>query len=131
MAEPVLVGLLFADRVIVEKNNKKGIIGTFSRFHSENFPVAFPPWYIYAAVTNIENEHSFAINLVNDKSQHVIVSFGGKVGTESVKAVCELSIPIMNIVFPEPGDYNLTFHIDGKQIGSRVLEVIELKQKGD
>lgn len=130
MAEPVLVGLLFADRVIVEKSNKKGIIGTFTRFHSDNFPVAFPPWFIYAAVTNIEGEHSFSINLVNDKTHHVIVSLGGKVGSESLKAVCELSIPLLNVVFPEPGDYNLTFNINGKQVGSRVLELIELKQEG-
>lgn len=129
MAEPVLVGLLFADRVITENNNKKGIIGTFTNFHSYQYPVAFPPWYIYAAVTNIKGEHNFSINLANDKSQHVIVSFGGKIGSDDLKAVCELSIPLVNVMFPEPGAYNLIFNIDGKQIGSRVLEVVALKQK--
>jgi len=65
MAEPVLVALLFADRVIVEeKNKKKTIVGTFTRFYSDKFPVSFPPWYIYAAVTNISEDHSFSLNLV-------------------------------------------------------------------
>jgi hypothetical protein len=31
MKEPVCTALLFADRIIVENNGKKGIIGTFSR----------------------------------------------------------------------------------------------------
>lgn len=46
----------FADRVITENKGKKAIIGTFSIFHSPVFPITFPPWFIYASVSNIDED---------------------------------------------------------------------------
>lgn len=126
MAEPVLVALLFADRVIVEhKNMKKTIVGTFTRFHSENFPIMFPPWYIYAAVTNLEGDHTFSVNLVLEKEQQVVIGINGQLNTENRKQVSELIFPINKAIFPSAADYVLTFNIDGQQTGSRILEVME------
>jgi hypothetical protein len=124
MQEPVFVALLMADRVITEDNKKKGIIGTFTRFSARQFPAVFPPWFIYAAVTNLDGDHSFTVNLVSDRSQQVIFSAGGKIGVEEPRTVVELVIPVMNAVFPEAGVYGVIFFIDGQQIGSRVLEVV-------
>ena len=100
MPEPVFVALLLADRVITEDNQKKGIIGTFTQFSLRQLPAILPPWFIYAAVTNLLGDHSFSVNLVFDRSQQVIFSAG-------VSTVC--------------------FFIDGNQIGSRVLEVSKVE----
>jgi hypothetical protein len=123
MAEPVLVGLLFADHIVTEKNNKKGIIGTFSKFHAARFPARFPPWHIYAAVTNLTGEHDFSLNLVYDKAQQVIIPINGKMKVEEPNAVVELTFRIDGAVFPEEGKYTLTFNVDGAQVGCRLLEV--------
>jgi hypothetical protein len=130
MAEPVFVALLFADHIITERNNKKGIIGTFSRFHTARFPARFPPWHIYAAVTNLTGEHDFSLNLVYDKAQQVIVPINGKIKVDEPNAVVELTFRIDGAMFPEEGNYTLTFNIDGNQIGSRILEVLTLPQSG-
>ncbi len=124
MPEPVFVALLMADRVITEDNQKKGIIGTFTRFTVRQFPAVFPPWFIYAAATNLAGEHSFSLNFVSDKSQQVVFSASGKITVDSIRRVVELVVPVVNVVFPEEGSYTLLFFIDGAQIGSRVLEVI-------
>lgn len=129
MTEPVFVGLLFADRIIQENNGKKGIIGTFSTFHSANFPVVFPPWGIYAAVTNLEGEHTFAINLVCETSNQVIVNLSGDINSKSSTDVIEISPQIFNAVFPRAGKYDLTFSIDGHTIGSRRLTVVNDKPR--
>lgn len=123
MGEPVLVALLFADRVIEEKNHKKGIIGTFSRFYADTFPAQFPPWFIYAAVTNISGENSFSLNLVLDKAQQVILPISGKCQVDNTRSVVELIFPVFRAIFPEEGIYTLTFNIEGVPIGSRILEV--------
>lgn len=128
MAEPVLVGLIFADRVITENNNKRGIIGTFNRFFAESFPVVFPPWAIYAAVTNLTGTHNFSINLVDDESAHVIVAIGGEFGVERSIDVAEFPIMLGAVKFLHEGLYTLTFNVNGRQIGSRVLTV-ELKSQ--
>lgn len=125
MPEPVFVALLLADRVITEDNQKKGIIGTFTQFTVRDVPAGLPPWYIYAAVTNIAGEHSFSVNLVVDRTQQVIFSAGGNLRVDDPRRVVELVIPVPNVVFPETGTYVVTFHVEGEQIGSRILDVVK------
>ena len=124
MPEPVFVALLLADRVITEDNQKKTIIGTFTQFSVRQVPAGLPPWFIYAAVTNVAGELPFSLNLVFDKSQQVIFSAGGTLTVDDPRRVVELVIPVPNVVFPEAGTYVVSFHVSGDQIGSRILDVI-------
>ncbi|MGA2612538.1 MAG: hypothetical protein ABSG38_03690 [Spirochaetia bacterium] len=129
MPEPVFVALLIADRVITEDNQKKGIIGTFTQFTVRQVPAALPPWFIYAAVTNLAGEHSFSLNLLFDRSQQVIFSAGGKVSVDDPRRVVELVIQVPNVVFPEEGTYNISFHIDGDLIATRILDVVKAPEQ--
>jgi len=129
MPEPVFVALLLADKVVTEDNQKKGIIGTFNQFNLRQLPAIPPPWFIYAAVTNLLGDHSFSVNLVFDSSQQVLFSAGGRLTIDSPRRVVELVIPVANIPFAEPGAYAVCFFIDGEQIGSRVLEVAKAEEK--
>ena len=123
MSEPVFVALLLADRVITEDNQKKGIIGTFTQFTVRQVPAGLPPWFVYAAVTNISGEHPFSLNLVVDRTQQVIFSAGGTLRVDDPRRVVELVIPVPSVVFPAAGTYVVTFHVEGEQIGSRILDV--------
>lgn len=129
MPEPVFVALLIADRVITEDNQKKGIIGTFTQFTVRQVPAALPPWFIYAAVTNLAGEHSFSLNLLFDRSQQVIFSAGGKVSVDDPRRVVELVIQVPNVVFPDEGTYNISFHIDGDLIAARILDVVKAPEQ--
>jgi len=129
MPEPVFVALLIADRVVTEDNQKKGIIGTFTQFTVRQVPAALPPWFIYAAVTNLAGEHTFSLNLLFDRSQQVIFSAGGKVSVDDPRRVVELVIQVPNVVFPEEGTYNISFHIDGDLIATRVLDVVKAPEQ--
>ena len=126
MGEPVFLALLTADRVIVEKNDKKGIIGTFNRLASPKFPARFPPWWIYASVTNLVGPHSFALLLIEDDSGNKIFSATGSVEIQSVSHVVELTIPVAKCTFPGAGSYTVLFELDGNQVGARVLKVDRL-----
>jgi len=130
VSEPVLVALLFADRVITENTNKKGIIGTFIRFFSPQFPAAFPPWAIYAAAANAAGEHDFALTLTHTETNQVVLPINGKFQAQTADDVIELTFNVANAVFPKEGKYVLTFHIDGELIGSRILFVELAKQSG-
>ncbi len=127
MGEPVLVALLIADRVIEEKNGKKGIIGTFTAFNSPSFPVSFPPWFIYAAVTNLAGEHDFALNLAPARTSQIVVGISGKFSAASAEQVVELVIPVPKAVFPSEGKSDLTFQVDSTPLGARVLSVVPAK----
>lgn len=130
MIKPELVALLFADKVIVEENNKKKtIIGTFTKFFADKFPISFPVWYIYTAVTNISGEHSFSLKLVYKEKKQIIIPINGKLQVSDPKSVIELIFPITKAVFPAPGEYILTFTINGTQVGSRLLDISQLEQQ--
>lgn len=130
MAEPVLVGLLFADRIIIENNGKKGIIGTFNRFHAAQFPVVFPPWAIYAAVTNLVGKHRFELNLGADDNSQIVIPINGEFDVKQRLDIVELTPAIAGAVFPAQGRYNLMFSIDGEPVGARVLTVERVESKG-
>ena len=125
MPEPVFVALLLADRVFTEDNQKKAISGTFTQVTVRQVPAGLPPWYVYAAVTNIVGEHPFSLNLVVDRTQQVIFSAGGTLRVDEPRRVVELVIPVPNVMFPETGTYIVTFHVGGEQIGSRILDVVQ------
>jgi hypothetical protein len=129
MPEPVFVALLMADRVITEDNQKKAIIGTFTQFSVRQVPAGLPPWFIYAAVTNVAGELPFSVNLVLDMSQQVVFSAGGTVTVDDPRRVVELVIPVPNVVFPSAGTYVVSFHVGGEQIGSRILDVVIQESK--
>ena len=90
MSEPVLLAILFADRVITENSNKKGIIGTFDKFISPNFPASFPAWAIYVAVTNIIGNHTFRINLTHIETNTVVLPINAtKIAMIADIGICE------------------------------------------
>ena len=130
MAEPALTALFFADYIIVEEQSKKkSVVGIFDRFFSASFPVSFPPWSIFAGVTNLEGDHSFALNLVSEQDE-VVVAISGAFKVPSISAGVDLVPRIPQAIFPRPGDYRLTFHIDGSVIGQRILHVQPLPAVG-
>jgi len=123
MNEPVLVALLFADRVITENNGKKGIIGTFNRFFSKSFPITFPPWSIYAAITNLSGQHTFNFILTNTESGKEIFPIKGTFDVKEQIDVVELTFNIVGAAFDSEGKYVLSCYIDDELLGSRILIV--------
>ena len=122
--EPQCYALLFADRVIEERNGKKGLIGVFTEFNFPRFPAEVPQWFIYAALDNIgSGKHSFSMNLVLDEERIVVIPIHGEFEVVEDKDGAEFAFPITQLGFPKPGTYTLTFNIDGHQVGKRILSV--------
>lgn len=123
MNETVVNALLLSDKVITEDNGKKGVIGIFSKFRFPKFPIVSPPWFIYASVTNLREHHDMSFNLVQTDSQTVVLSVGGEIESKDPNAVIEIVLPVINVRFPKEGSYILQFNIDGRQVGSRNIQV--------
>lgn len=128
MKEPVCTALLFADRIIVENNGKKGIIGTFSRIFAPSFPVQTAPWGIYAAATNVVGKHQFALTLTNIESNQDILPITGELQSQNPEEVIELTFNTAGVTFPSAGKYSLSFTIDNELLSSIILYAEILKQ---
>ena len=130
MGEPALTALFFADYVIVdEQTKKKSVVGIFDQFFSQQFPISFPPWWIFAGVTNLEGDHTFALNLFSELDEGIVAISGG-FKSEQLTGSIDIFPRIGQAIFPRPGDYRLTFHIDGVAIGQKILRVRPLPAAG-
>ncbi len=131
MTEAVLVALLLSDRVVVEeKTRKKSIIGTFSRMNARRFPAVFPPWYIYAAVTNVYGDNPFTLKLIRSSDDKVILPIAGTIKAQDRRTVVEMVFAVGNAVFPGPGTYTLVFSVGDMPIGSRLLDIVDRSASG-
>ena len=127
MGEPVFLALLTADKVITEKNEKKGIIGTFSRLGTTKFPVSFPPWWIYASATNIAGEHKFSVDIYASDGKRLF-SAKGNLDINNSDQIIEIAIPVVACAFPQAGSYSVLLSLDDMQIGARVLHVDKIER---
>ncbi|MDZ4726244.1 MAG: hypothetical protein SH817_08800 [Leptospira sp.] len=123
MSEPVLLALLFADRIITEDNHKKGIIGTFNRFMAQEFPVIFPPWGVYIGLTNLTGKHSFELILKNMDNDQIVMPVNGEFESSNYGEMIELPLNFSGVLFPSPGKHILSLLIDNDLVGSRILSV--------
>ena len=80
MTELVIYALIFADKIIVEQGTgKKTVVGMFSEINAHSFPAHPPPWNILCIIGNLAPiKHTFAINIVHERSTHVVWSVGGE-----------------------------------------------------
>ncbi len=128
--EAVGIALLFCDYLIDEKNsNKKTLAGVFSGIYGKKFPSPCRPFWIYASFTNLEGEHTFAVNIVFEKTKNVLLSIGGNLTSKGPDGVIELALPVNNLMLPEPGPCGVTLHIDGTTIMNRTLYLNEVPKE--
>lgn len=129
--EPVLLALLCADKVITEEGtHKRSVIGTFNNFHSQKFPIAFPPWFVYVAFTNVSGEHDLTLNIVDRSNDYNVYSANATLNSQETTAQIELSIPVVNASFPKPGKYEVSLSLDGRHLGARTLNVLQIQSMG-
>ena len=78
---------------------------------------------IYAAVTNLEGQHEFALNLSREDDGTIIMPLSGKLQAASRLDVIEITPSINGLRFPSAGKYVLSFLIDDFPIGARIVFV--------
>ena len=131
VVEAVPLALLCADQVITEEGTqKRSIIGTFTNFHSQQFPASLPPWFVYLSFTNTIGEHTITVNIHNSTTNFTVFSASATVTIEDRSAQVELPVPVLGASFPEPGSYEVYVSIDGNYLVSRRLTVSRLQRTG-
>lgn len=115
--------LLLADRVIVENNGKKGIIGEFNTYNFPTFPAVAPPFFVFAILEDFEGTQEFTVNIVRDGVDYVVMSLGGELNFQDPAKEIELILPVAGITFPKDGLYNMILKVGNYSYGSRHLFV--------
>ena len=129
MTEWIVQALLTADKIIEERNGKKALIGVFDHFNLPSFPsIGLPPWYVYVSVANLSaGRHQCVVNMVADDSHAVLFSSSGEIIVNDPAAPVEVVLPV-SVVFPAPGTYTVSLHLNGTEALSRTLRVRPLTE---
>ena len=124
--------LLFADRVIIENNGKKGLIGVFTSFTFPAFPAQTAPWFVYSVLDNLDKgEYQFTVNVFREPSKQVVFSAGGEFEIEDRSKGMDLILPIPPILLPGDGNYIVEILLDGKVVANRIFRVYLTQPKGE
>jgi len=125
MDKPKLLAIVFADRVIEEKNNKKGIIGTFEKIFSQVFPVTLQTWGCYIALTNISGKNKFTVKIKNSapSPQEYVLEMNGEIVTEKSSGLVEVIFNVSGLTVKNAGEYLFEVYINDEFLDSRILSI--------
>ncbi|GBF44469.1 hypothetical protein LPTSP2_37720 [Leptospira ellinghausenii] len=123
MSNPKVLAIIFADKIIEEKNNKKGIIGTFDTVYAPAFPMAPFPWGVYISITGVIGKASFSLILQKLNAEEPLLKLDGDLEGRDPEGMIEIPLNFENVQFHEPGDYKFSVMIDNVIVESRKLRV--------
>lgn len=123
MSKPKVLAIIFADRIIEEKNNKKGIIGTFDQVFSAGFPMNPFPWGVYVGISGINGKATFSLVLQKQDGKDPLIKIDGDLDGKDPEGMIEIPLNFENVQFPEPGNYYFSVSINDEVLESRKLKV--------
>jgi hypothetical protein len=129
--EPALVPyIIFSDSVIREMGTGKlSFIGSFQQFNAIKFPLAVPPFFITARITNLHGDLEkirLTVRLEEPHSGLVVCNMGAEVVLpEKIKRGSDIEIPfpMTNVVFQHQGNYDVTILLNNELVGKRPISV--------
>ena len=82
------------------------LLGCFSVVHAREFPATHPLMFLYVSVTNGRGKVPLKIQLIDaNEEQSPIWSVEEEVDFPDPRIVMEMYFGLVNIKFPEPGEY--------------------------
>lgn len=109
-------------------SNNLNLIGIFSTIHAEQFPVTY---HRFSLVTNFDTDatgmHRMSTQVVDQEGKQLIETH---IDINITSPNFQVIAHFENLLFSQPGKYELRVTLDGQLVGSRVLHVSQLaKQK--
>ena len=111
--------------IVEQGTQKRSVIGIFDRLGFPQFPATYGMICITVWLTNIEgtmSELEVTARIELSDSAHVIFSSSVKLGFEERRfqrdGVIGLTIPAVNVAFPNPGKYTVKILLNGQDAGS-------------
>ncbi len=122
--KPRVLSILFCDHAVKEEGTGKyTLVGVFTYFRSQKYPVFLGRFFTHIVFANITaKEHTFALTITKSGTRKPIGEMSGKLKLEQASKMSELALPINNLRIEEPGQYTFSFNLDEKFVGKRVIE---------
>jgi hypothetical protein len=126
---PEVLALVIADHVHRDDSTDKFfIMGTRASIGAAAFPFTCPSLAVYASMIDGRNETPLRLRLIDvDEAREPVLEFETTVNFLDPTEEVEIAFRLVNLVFPEPGDYRLQLYGAGHFLRERRFLVIPLE----
>lgn len=108
--KPSPIALVICDNVYRESGGKTALVGLFNHITAARFPAKHSRLCVYASVTDVRPDTVFKLEIVNAETDHEVLSMRGPPPPQANPiTVCDLIFELQDLVFPEPGRYDVRF----------------------
>jgi hypothetical protein len=130
---PEVFALVIADYVHRDDGtNKLFILGTRISLNAATFPFQCPSLAVYAGMIDGRGETAVRLRLIDaDEEREPVLDFETTVNFLDPTEELEVAFRLIDLVFPEPGDYRLQLYGAGHFLRERRLLVIPLENPGN
>jgi len=126
-AHPFLNAMLICDTTLRDQGtNKVSLIGIFDNVFASRFPARHGLLTVYANLTDAQGAYQMRLDLIRLRDLVVIGQGQLDVTLEDRVGVAELEFQLSNLVFTEPGRYEFRLFANGRSVGGKTFNVIQL-----
>jgi hypothetical protein len=124
---PAFNAMLICDNAIREEGTGKvSLIGIFEKIRAGAFPVGHPSLSVYVKVTDAQGNYQLVLELVRVQDLTVIGRGEAAVSVETRLEAAEWIFNLSWLVFEKPGPYEFRLRANGRHVGSKTFEVLDL-----
>jgi hypothetical protein len=130
---PEVLALLIADYVHRDDNTGKFfILGTRASIGAASFPFKCPSLAVYASMADGRGETPMRLRLIDpDEAREPVLEFETTVNFLDPTEEVEIVFRLIELVFPDPGEYRLQLYGAGQFLRERRFLVIPLENPGN
>jgi hypothetical protein len=132
LPEPKCIALVVCDDVYEDSQQKRALVGLFTRIVAKQFPAGHPKICVFVSVTELRRQTTCKLDIVGDDHEPIF-ELSGPFPQDSPTVLCDIVFELNNVVFPEPGNYWVRFFGHGQILAQRPIEVVHIpgEEQGD
>jgi hypothetical protein len=130
---PEVLALVIADHVHRDDIAAKFfILGTRASIGAATFPFTCPSLAVYASMIDGRGETPLRLRMIDvDETREPVLDFETTVNFLDPTEEVEIAFRLVDLVFPEPGDYRLQLEGAGQFLRERRFLIIPLENPGN
>jgi hypothetical protein len=128
--QPVAVGLVLCDQVIVEERTRKAsLIGTFAGIRATSFPALADPFSVFAVLTDGSGDVTISLVVSRLDTGENFFTSRSQLSFSDPLAEVQYHLRLKRFLLPAPGHYQFTLLADGEWVAHRRIRVYSQEEQ--
>lgn len=128
---PHVLAMIVCDQVIIDvQTGKQSLIGSFSVINTAGFPLTYPSFSVYVALTEGMGETPLRLRLIDvDEGSPPVIDRNLKIRFADPQQICEMHSVFHNTTFRSPGEYRFQLYCGDTPLMERRLLVRQVQPR--